>query len=48
VAKKDRKWPTLAELERQHIERTLEHTQYNQTAAARLLEISRQQIGAKD
>ena len=27
-------WPTLAELERQHIVRTLEHALYNQTAAA--------------
>jgi len=40
-------WPTLAELERQHIMRTLEHVQYNQTAAARLLGISRQQLCRK-
>ncbi len=40
-------WPTLAELERQHIERTLEHVLYNRTAAARLLGISRQQLGRK-
>ena len=40
-------WPTLAELERQHIMRTLEHVLYNQTAAARLLGISRQQLCRK-
>ena len=40
-------WPTLTELERQHIVRTLEHAQYNQTAAARLLGISRQQLCRK-
>ncbi len=40
-------WPTLAELERQHIVRTLEHVLYNRTAAARLLGISRQQMCRK-
>ena len=32
---------------RQHIVRTLEHAQYNQTAAAQLLGISRQQLCRK-
>ena len=40
-------WRTLAELERQHIVRTLEHTMHNRTFAARLLGISRQQLGRK-
>ena len=33
-------WLSLAELERYHIEKTLEHTSHNQTAAAELLGIS--------
>jgi DNA-binding NtrC family response regulator len=37
-------WPTAAEVERQHILRTLEHTGYNQSAAARLLGIDRHQL----
>jgi DNA-binding NtrC family response regulator len=40
-------WPTLVELERQHIERTLQRTGYNQTATADLLGISRKQLGRK-
>jgi DNA-binding NtrC family response regulator len=40
-------WPTLAELERQHIARTLEHALDNQTLAARLLGISRQHLCRK-
>jgi DNA-binding NtrC family response regulator len=34
-------WPTLAEVERNHIRATLEQTHYNQSAAARLLGINR-------
>lgn len=37
-------WKTLEDLEREHIRTTLEHTYYNQTAAARLLGISRQAL----
>ena len=40
-------WPTLADLESQHILRTLEHAQFNQTSAAALLGISRQQLCRK-
>jgi DNA-binding NtrC family response regulator len=32
-------WQSMAENEREHLRRTLEHTQYNQSAAARLLGI---------
>ena len=38
------RWPTAAEVECQHILRTLEHTGYNQSAAARLLGIDRHQL----
>ena len=37
-------WPTLAQLERNHIQRTLEQTSYNQRAAADLLGLHRQQL----
>jgi DNA-binding NtrC family response regulator len=37
-------WPTLADLERSHIQRTLERTGYNQQATADLLGIHRQQL----
>ncbi|QDS98074.1 sigma-54 interaction domain-containing protein [Adhaeretor mobilis] len=37
-------WTTLAQLERDHLLSTLEHTYYNQSAAARLLGISRQSL----
>ncbi len=37
-------WPTLAQLERDHIQRTLERTSYNQRAAADLLGVHRQQL----
>jgi DNA-binding NtrC family response regulator len=37
-------WPTLEHLEREHIARTLEHTFYNRSAAARLLGITRQSL----
>ncbi len=37
-------WPTLAKLERDHLLYTLEYTYYNQSAAARLLGISRQTL----
>ena len=40
-------WPDLAQAEREHIQRTLERTGYNQTAAARLLGISRKQVARK-
>ncbi len=40
----DDRWPTAADVERQHILRTLEHTGYNQSAAARLLGIDRHQL----
>jgi DNA-binding NtrC family response regulator len=38
------RWLTAAEVERRHIERTLEHTGNNQSAAARLLGIDRHQL----
>lgn len=41
---KDRRWPTLAQLEREHIARTLEHTFYNRSAAARMLGVTRQSL----
>jgi DNA-binding NtrC family response regulator len=37
-------WTTLAELEREHLARTLEFTFFNRAAAARLLGISRQAL----
>jgi DNA-binding NtrC family response regulator len=40
----DGRWLTAAELLRLHILRTLEHTGYNQSAAARLLGIDRHQL----
>ena len=40
-------WPELADAEREHILRTLERTGYNQTAAARLLNIPRKQLARK-
>ena len=36
----DQAWLSLAELKRWHIQKTLEHTGYNQTAAAKLLEVT--------
>ena len=44
LADEDATWPTLEKLERDHILYTLEHTYYNQSAAARLLGISRQAL----
>ncbi len=41
------RWPTMSEMERDHIRRTLEHTDYNQSAAARLLQIDRHQLMRK-
>ncbi len=38
------RWLTAAEVECEHIQRTLEHTGYNQSAAARLLGIDRHQL----
>lgn len=40
-------WPTLSELEAQHIRRTLDLTAYNQSAAARLLDIDRHSLARK-
>ena len=40
-------WPTLADLEREHIHRTLQRTNYNQTATANLLGIPRKQLARK-
>lgn len=40
-------WPTLYELEAQHIRRTLDLTAYNQSAAARLLDIDRHSLARK-
>ena len=37
-------WPTLENLERQHLQKTLDHTFNNRSAAARLLGISRQAL----
>jgi DNA-binding NtrC family response regulator len=37
-------WKTLEKLEREHIGATLEYTQFNQSAAARLLGVSRQAL----
>ncbi len=41
------RWATLAQVEREHIRRTLEETFYNQSAAARLLEIDRKLLARK-
>ena len=40
----DGHWLTAAEVEREHIRRTLEHAAYNQSAAARLLDMDRHQL----
>ncbi|NIL99234.1 MAG: hypothetical protein GTO53_14355, partial [Planctomycetales bacterium] len=40
-------WPTLAEVEREHLARTLKETFFNQSAAARLLGIDRKQLARK-
>lgn len=42
-----RQWPTLDEVERDHIRWTLEHTGYNQTVAAGLLHVDRHQLARK-
>ena len=44
LPKHSQSWSTLLELERNHILLTLEHTYYNQSAAARLLGITRQSL----
>lgn len=41
------RWATLAQVEREHIRRTLEESFYNQSAAARLLEIDRKLLARK-
>ncbi len=43
----DGRWPTMSELEREHILRTLERTNFNQSAAARLLDMERHQLMRK-
>jgi DNA-binding NtrC family response regulator len=43
----DDQWPTMAEVERQHILSTLEHTHYNQCAAAVLLGMDRHALRRK-
>lgn len=40
-------WPTLADVEREHILQTLQRTGYNQTAAACLLELDRHQLARR-
>ena len=47
VAEEVDPWPTMAELEREHIRATLIHTFYNQTAAADLLGMDRHQLRRK-
>jgi DNA-binding NtrC family response regulator len=44
---KSHRWLTLAEMEEEHIRRTLEETFYNQTAAAELLDVDRKQLARK-
>ncbi len=44
ILRRDAAWETLAQLERGHISRTLEHTFNNRSAAARLLGITRQSL----
>jgi len=43
----DAAWSTLDDVERDHIDRTLVHTFYNQSAAARLLNIDRASLARK-
>jgi Nif-specific regulatory protein len=40
----DSNWISLEQMEREHILRTLEHTFYNRSAAARLLKVTRQSL----
>ncbi len=44
VVRLEAAWPTLGGIERDHIVRTLEHTFYNRSAAARLLGLTRQSL----
>ncbi len=37
----ERSWPTMEEVERSHLQMTLEHTNYNQAEAARILKMHR-------
>jgi DNA-binding NtrC family response regulator len=41
------KWLSLAEMEEEHVRRTLEETFYNQSAAAELLGVDRKQLARK-
>jgi len=47
AAEGDEHWQTLDEIERGHIKMTLEHTYYNQSAAARLMGIDRNLLRRK-
>jgi DNA-binding NtrC family response regulator len=40
-------WPSLADIERQHIEATLQHVFYNQSQAAKMLKINRASLARK-
>jgi len=40
-------WPTIADVEQEHIEKTLQETYFNQSAAARLLGIDRKLLARK-
>lgn len=46
-AEQESPWITLSELEREHLARTLEETHYNQSEAARLLDIDRNLLRRK-
>ena len=47
LPRRDQAWPTLAQMEREHIQRTLERTRYNQSAAAKLLGVERHLLRRK-
>ena len=47
TGKKNGTWLTLSELEKQHIRRTLQATFFNQSAAARMLDIDRKMLARK-
>jgi DNA-binding NtrC family response regulator len=44
TVRQDETWMSLAQLEKEHILRTLEHTYFNRSAAARLLGVTRQSL----
>ena len=43
----DVSWPTLADVEREHIRKTLDECFYNQSAAARMLDVNRKLLARK-